>query len=215
LFYIVPLTSYGWLQPVYWSLAYEFVFYITVGLTFSYLIERSVAITVVFAFGALGLSFAVYKMVDGRILEFLIGALIMRLAVNDVRGFQTGAWLVVSLLLLFFFGGTAPGLAVSLAVCVIVLFRSVEFSRWAVFLGSLSYSLYLIHVPVGGRVVNLARRFGEGPLYELVVVRLALSASLIVAMLLHRFVEAPAMRASRKIGRKAIPGTRAVSTFST
>jgi peptidoglycan/LPS O-acetylase OafA/YrhL len=82
LFYIVPLTSYEWLQPVYWSLAYEFVFYITVGLTFSYLIKRSVAVTVVIAFGALGLSFAVYNMIDVHILEFLIGALLMRSAVT-------------------------------------------------------------------------------------------------------------------------------------
>ena len=49
---------------------------------------------------------------------------------------------------------------------------------------------------------NLAKRFGEGPLYELVIVAPALSASLLVAMLLHRFVEAPAMMASRKIGRR-------------
>jgi hypothetical protein len=38
---------------------------------------------------------------------------------------------------------------------------------------------------------NLAKRFREGPLYELVIVALALSASLLVAMLLHRFVEGP------------------------
>jgi peptidoglycan/LPS O-acetylase OafA/YrhL len=51
----------------------------------------------------------------------------------------------------------------------------------------------------------LAKRFGEGPLYELLVVTLALSASLMVAMLLHRFVETPAIITSRKIGRQAIP----------
>jgi peptidoglycan/LPS O-acetylase OafA/YrhL len=64
-----------------------------------------------------------------------------------------------------------------------------------------SYSLYLVHVPIGGRVINLAKRFGEGPLYELVIVALALLASVVAAMLLYRFVEAPSMRVSRTIGR--------------
>jgi peptidoglycan/LPS O-acetylase OafA/YrhL len=196
LFYIVPLTRYQWLNPVYWSLAYEFVFYITVGLTFSYLIERSVAVTVVLAFGVLGLSFAVYRTADLRIIEFLIGALLMRSAVSDAKDVQTGAWLVASLVLVFLIGGIAGGIALSLAAGAILLLRSVEFGGCAIFLGSMSYSLYL------GRVINLTKRFGQGPLYELVIVALALSASLVVAMLLHRFVEVPAMMASRKIGRR-------------
>jgi peptidoglycan/LPS O-acetylase OafA/YrhL len=206
-FYIIPLTSYQWLNPVYWSLAYEFVFYVTVGLTFSYLIERSVAATVVLAFGALGLSFAIYNVVDVRIVEFLVGALLMRLAVSDAKDIQTKAWLLASLVLVLFIGGIATGIAVSFGALSILFLRSVEFGRLAIFLGSISYSLYLIHAPIGGRVINLARRFGEGPLYELVIVALALSASVMVAMLLHRFVEAPAMMASRKIGRRAIPTT--------
>jgi len=202
LFYVVPLTNYQWLSPVYWSLAYEFVFYITVGLTFSYLIERSVAATVVLAFAALGLSFAVYRTADVRIVEFLIGALLMRLTVSGSKDMQSGAWLAASLALVFFIGGVPTGIAVSIGAGAILFLRSVEFGRWAVFLGSISYSLYLVHVPIGGRVVNLAKRFGDGALYEVAIVALALSASLIAAMLLHRFVEAPATMASRKIGRR-------------
>ena len=34
LLYLIPLTGYEWLGPNYWSLTYEFVFYIIVGLTF-------------------------------------------------------------------------------------------------------------------------------------------------------------------------------------
>jgi peptidoglycan/LPS O-acetylase OafA/YrhL len=203
LFYMIPLTRYQWLNPVYWSLAYEFVFYITVGLTFSYLIERSVAVTVVLAFVALGLSFAVYRTVDVHIVEFLVGALLMRSAVSNAKDIQAGVWLVASLVLVFFIGGIGTGIAVSLGASAILFLRSVEFGRWAIFFGSMSYSLYLIHLPIGGRFINLAKRYGGGPLYELAIVALALLMSLVAAMLLHRFVEAPSLMVSRKIGKRA------------
>jgi peptidoglycan/LPS O-acetylase OafA/YrhL len=198
LFYLVPLTRYQWLSPVYWSLAYEFVFYILVGLTFSRLIAWNVAATVLVGLGALGLSFAIYGTPDVRIIEFLIGALLMRMAVGK-QGYQGLAWLAGNLALVFIIGGIATGLAVSLVAGTILFLRLAEFGRSAIFLGSMSYSLYLLHVPIGGRVVNMLKRFGQGSLYELMIVVLALSASLVAAMLLHRFVEAPAMAASRKV----------------
>jgi peptidoglycan/LPS O-acetylase OafA/YrhL len=202
LFYLVPLTSYQWLSPVYWSLAYEFVFYITVGLTFSYLIERSEAATVTLALGAVGLKFVMYNTVDVRIVEFLVGVLVMRSMVSDAKTRHTAVWLLASLVLVFFIGGIAAGIVVSIGACSILFLRSLEFGRLAIFLGGISYSLYLVHVPIGGRVINLGTRFGEGPLYELVIVALALLLSVVTAMLLHRLVEAPALKASRKIRRQ-------------
>jgi peptidoglycan/LPS O-acetylase OafA/YrhL len=189
LFYIVPLTSYQWLCPVYWSLAYEFVFYVTVGLTFDYLIERGVAVTVVLAFGALGLSFAIYNMVDVRIVEFLVGVLLMR-SVSDAKSVQTRAWLVASVVLVFFIGGVATGIAVSLAACSILLLRSVEFGPVAIFLAACRTR------SIGSTCLSAEE--SSALLSGLVRVRCRIGyrgagvfGSLMVAMLLHRFVEAP------------------------
>jgi peptidoglycan/LPS O-acetylase OafA/YrhL len=205
LFYVIPLTSYNWLNPVYWSLAYEFVFYITVGLTFAYLIERRTVATVLLALVALGLSFAVYSKIDVRIIEFLVGALLMRLVISNARNVETEVWLVISLALVFLCGGTATGIAVALGAGAIYFLRDVEFGRCAILLGGLSYSLYLMHVPIGGRVINLGKRFGDGPLYELGLVALALLASLLAAALLHRLIEKPALMMSRRVGKQVLP----------
>ena len=72
---------------------------------------------------------------------------------------------------------------------------------WAplTFLGSISYSLYLVHVPIGGRIVNLGRRFGDGAPYDLALSLFALGVSLIVAWICYRLVETTATRWSRRI----------------
>src|SRR5262249_5157732 len=149
-------------------------------------------------------------MVDVRIIEFLVGVLVMRAVVSDAKRFQTRAWLLVSLVLVFFLGGIATGIVVSIGACSILFLRSVEFGKLAIFLGSMSYSLYLVHVPIGGRIINLGKRFGEGSFYEFVIVALALLGSLVAAMLLHRFVEIPTLKASRKIGRPQVQTAREI-----
>src|SRR5262249_15917864 len=44
-FYFIPLTQYEWLSPVYWTLAYEFVFYVIIGLLYGLLFSRHIAWT--------------------------------------------------------------------------------------------------------------------------------------------------------------------------
>lgn len=58
--------------------------------------------------------------------------------------------------------------------------------RWLVWLGTVSYSLYLLHVPIGGRIVNFGERLVTDPLARVGVLAAALAASLIAAALYHR-----------------------------
>lgn len=54
-------------------------------------------------------------------------------------------------------------------------------------LGAISYSLYLVHVPIGGRVVNLLRR--ALPTSVWLVAGAGVAASVLVAIAFHHFVE--------------------------
>jgi peptidoglycan/LPS O-acetylase OafA/YrhL len=60
----------------------------------------------------------------------------------------------------------------------------------------------LLHVPIGGRVVNLGARVAEGPLAQLAVSFVALLVTLVSAGVFWYFVERPFMRAARKIGAR-------------
>ncbi len=68
-----------------------------------------------------------------------------------------------------------------------------------IWLGGISYSLYLVHIPIGGKVVNLGRRFIHGPIGELALSLLALAASLAVAWMFCLLLERPAMRLARRL----------------
>lgn len=69
-----------------------------------------------------------------------------------------------------------------------------------VFLGSISYPLYLIHEKVGWTVISIAEEWGRPPV---LAIGLALGASLLLATALHYAIENPARRYIRDIGRSA------------
>lgn len=199
LFYLIPLTDYSWLNPVFWTLAYEFVFYILVGLTFPFLISRPVEYTAAFGLAILGAKYFSSSALDVKVLEFLFGTLLMRLTVESNQKTKTFVILVLCLILIFMLGGPKIGVAVLIAAVVIAAFRNFKLGKWAIFLGAISYSLYLTHVPVGGRVINLGRRFGSGASYEVLLLCAALATSLIFAWLFYHLIEKPALKASRQI----------------
>jgi peptidoglycan/LPS O-acetylase OafA/YrhL len=199
--YAIPLTNYSWLSPVYWSLAYEFVFYILVGLAFSSLINRAIEFTILFVGVVAAALFYLQSGFDVKVLEFAVGILVMRFIVADGSDrLRIGIYIAACLAIVFWTGGVKAGTAVLLAATAILFLRDFEFGRWAIFLGGISYSLYLTHVLIGGRVINIGRRFGEGAIFELFLIVVALAVSILFAMLFARWIEVPATNASRRIG---------------
>lgn len=197
--YLIPLTSYSWLSAVYWTLAYEFVFYITIGLSFAFLIRRRIEWTVLAAAAVFATSFLLRAVPDVRILEFGVGLLVMRLVVGEGRPLVILPWLAASVGIVFRLGGPIIGGAVLLAAGAIVLFHKRQLGRWAAYLGGISYSLYLTHGPIGTKVVNLGLRFGSGAAYDVLLIGVALCVSIAFAIGFAVLVERPAIRASRRI----------------
>ena len=64
-------------------------------------------------------------------------------------------------------------------------------------MGSLSYSLYLLHGPVGERVVNLGSRYAHAPVAQVAVMFAAVAVSAGAAYALYRLVELPRPRDRR------------------
>jgi peptidoglycan/LPS O-acetylase OafA/YrhL len=93
------------------------------------------------------------------------------------------------------------------AGCVLICFLALECplagrlfsSRLLQWAGRISFSLYLVHEPI---VVSFAGLAGGGRVGTPVTLVVGLGVSVVVAVLFHRFVEAPAQRLSRRLGRQ-------------
>lgn len=197
LFYLVPFTHFGWLNVVYWSLFFEFLFYVSVGITFP-LIAGGSMLAIVVPFGAIFLTCSYFTEPPAVILLFLFGIAGFRshAKLDNQRVFY--ATICGVALALIYLGQPAMALVGAATVLVIL---TVEFPRCRIlyFLGTISYSLYLLHVPIGGRIVNLGMRFGESEVFYLALSFAALIVSIIAAALYWRFIEAPAHQLSKSI----------------
>lgn len=97
--------------------------------------------------------------------------------------------------------GMVIGLIV-LLTAALILFVEVK-NRVLSFLGDISYSLYLVHVPVGGRVINLSLRHADSMPEKVVSLAIALAVSLGAAYLFYRLIELPSRKWASSIRYEA------------
>ncbi|GGY82273.1 hypothetical protein GCM10011613_28790 [Cellvibrio zantedeschiae] len=70
------------------------------------------------------------------------------------------------------------------------------------YLGTISYTLYLVHPDIGWKVISTARMFFHGHLPKIYVIPVLLAAivvSIIVAHIFHLLFEKPSLRLAEKL----------------
>lgn len=203
LFLISDLTGQEWFLLVAWSLAIEAQYYVVIALVFPFLVSaryfiRIIALSLwflsplafenfylVFYWNALfgmGLAVMLYqqKMLDYKALVlFLLGSCIIQWATRDL----------VSAL-------------VGLGTALFILWMPPLRAKFLIWLGGISYSLYLLHQPIGGRVMNFFERYPDSLVALLISVPLALAVSVLAAYVFFRLVEWPSHKLSRVLREK-------------
>jgi peptidoglycan/LPS O-acetylase OafA/YrhL len=199
--YLNAFIGYPWLNPVFWTLAIEFQYYLIVAVGFPVLVHHSPRVrTLAIALMAL-CAFAVAP-TDTLVFRygafFALGALTFQRHVGLVptRGYVL---LVVPIALAAALAKTplAGVVGLSTALCIaFVRTRRIAPFAW---LGSVSYSVYLLHTTVGGRVINLGARVATSPAARLAVLLSAVGVSLVAAWVFYCLVERPAQRLAASI----------------
>ena len=214
--YATDLFHQSWLTPVYWTLAIEFQFYLFVGLAFPLLAHRSAAVrnATLAALAVAPVAMAAALPADAWLRPWLpwwLAAFLPGVAAFHYRRGLIGAgtlllWTAVAAAAMWHSRAASaewhPKAVPAAAACVLAaaVIAWVRIGgRPLVWLGAVSYSFYLIHMPVGGKLLNLGGRFTHGPAAGFALVAAATVVSLAVAWLLYLAIERPSTRWSARV----------------
>jgi peptidoglycan/LPS O-acetylase OafA/YrhL len=123
-----------------------------------------------------------------------MGILTCQYRIGMIGARQYALLLAATTLLALWVMGVPSTLAGAAAV-VSILFLQMRNAVFH-FLGSISYSLYLLHSPIGRRALNVFLRLtgAESELAKIGVILLAVGVSIFAAYLLYRYVERPSQQ---------------------
>jgi peptidoglycan/LPS O-acetylase OafA/YrhL len=206
LFFANDILGLAWFNPVFWTLAIEFQYYIAMAILFPLLFSRTQLCNVLAVTALMVASWLPGRefLVSNWVLIFLAGIVMAQWQLQCLSR-TTAAVLIISILsLILWHHGTTIFVATLLTLALVIWPNGM--SRLGIVLGQLSYSLYLMHVPVGGRVVNLGMRYVRNDLDRWCVLSLAFAASFAAAWLLWITVERSALKWSSRIKYRTLRG---------
>ena len=199
--YLAGVAGHPWLNPVFWTLAIEFQFYLLVSLIFGWLQHRTtqiiLLIDLILLLTSLLLSSELFVF---RFLGlFVLGIVAFQYQIKLLTGKITATLLIATTLTIGLSLGwmiALVGLMTSILIALNVSLGNHKITAW---LGAISFSLYLIHIPIGGRLVNLGKRYIESQVGELFLSILALGLSLIVAHIFYLVIERPSQHLAAQL----------------
>ncbi|MCA1629093.1 MAG: acyltransferase [Acidobacteria bacterium] len=206
--YLNAFLGREWVNPIYWTLAIEFQYYLIVGLAFPLMSSGRRSVRLAFFGSAIMLSLCIRSgnMIFVYAPIFLIGVALFEFHAKIVKGNEAimliGACALAAALSLDIRYSAAGLLAVAA-----IRFLRLDYAPLK-FLGLVSYSLYLIHVPLAKPIWRAAGSLGVNPYVALAAV---VAASLAGAWAFYLIIERPAQRWSRRFtyGRARARGNAA------
>lgn len=197
--------SSKWFNFPYWTLMIEFQFYAVIALLFPMLTGALGRSAIPFIIGAiLCMSFFDERYFFHYAPFFMLGTSIFlnRHGLLNDTAYALLATLCLALALLV---GWIP--AVVLAITAGFLHFNLKVrNKLIIWLGCISYSLYIVHVPVGYFAEALFKRVWDihlDPIGKVIMLVLYTSIALTAAQIFHRWVELPFLQLSR-----TVPGRR-------
>lgn len=164
--YLNNFNGQKYINIVYWTLGIEFQFYILIGLFWGVIIVNKFSI---YLFLLLFNSFIFLELDSLNLIHkfaplFSLGiALCLYFKKNITQ--KELLFLIISLSIITFIHSGWLICWVGISTILVILTTNYSNSIFD-FLAKISYSLYLIHVPVGGSLINLSTRFFNNELYR-------------------------------------------------
>lgn len=197
--YINTIVGQPWLSPVFWTLAIEFQFYLIMALIFPLIINKNywISIPICLLFVSTFFIFNNQSLVFSSSLFFVLGILTFyyHIAFLNKKIILTA---IALLILLIYHYNSIAVLCVSIFTFLTIAFVKNWSNKYLLFLGSISYSVYLLHVTIGGRIINLSLNFLKGDYIRIMVILFSLLITILISYLFYRTIELPSVILSKK-----------------
>ena len=195
--YLPEHFGYKWLQPVYWSLEAEFHYYILIGLGFALIWKNKINLLIGITLG-LAASFFIQLTVFKFMPLFIMGIITCSKKAGKVNNYIFYIVLLVTFLVCLLNGlGILPPLVGVITALLISFFQFR--TKLTDFLGKISFSLYLMHVPVGGKTLNYLSRYAKNEWQVWGALIIALILTIAASWIFYKLVEYPSQMLSKRI----------------
>jgi len=200
--FTIPFTHYKWYNPIFWTLAIEFQYYIFIGLTFylfvnSNLVTRyavfisTIIISLLISYFKLSLEFFNFSAF------FLLGIVLFLFKISRLSKVE----FIVITLLITLFGVYQHGLMIfGTGLLTLLAIASFQFkSKIASYFGKISYSLYLTHVVMSIYAEALLKRIIPVDLYQdakIILLFVYLGICILFAHVFYMLMEKPFIKLS-------------------
>jgi peptidoglycan/LPS O-acetylase OafA/YrhL len=199
-FFLNDLLHAPWVNVAYWTLAIEWQWYVLAGLLLPLLASRHALAR----FCPVALAMVAYflctsdRIVAHTLPIFLIGVFVFQYKIGLIG---RGRLLALMTLMLWAMRGPTGWLVAGISVTTGALIAFASFrNRIADFLGDVSYSVYLLHLPIGVTMIGwLSYVLPNSGLYLGVLDLLGMAGSAGAAAMLYRWVERPAQEMASRI----------------
>lgn len=201
--YLNGILNLEWISPTFWTLALEFQFYILIGLFYRIFIEKSIFLSLLTMVSILLLSFIVpSSFLPHHFGFFAMGILLFRFQIGKIPTLIF--WLANLILVLFisYNNGLFESIIAFLTVIFILYFpdsKNILLKKCLLWLGMISYSLYLVHWEIGRAVIAVTKHIPLVSNFESLRLMVGIGASLLFAWFFFYLIESPSIKLSKRL----------------
>lgn len=197
--YLNSILNLPWAVPIFWTLAIEFQYYLFIAVCYPVftVLDKNIPMAFCLAFILAGLLTSYSPSMLYYSPLFACGFICYLKKQGQIDRALTILLLSLTFLSVFHKLGIESALACGLA-CLLILFTWLTHPALN-FLGIISYSLYLLHIPVGTRMINLLVRIPFFSSHEYLTFWSSVAITILLSYGFYRIIERPSITLSRKI----------------